>query len=176
VSAIAPDGTVNLSPRECALLVFAESEIVGRWRRDGIDPPDLAVVLSVMREAAARARLARPAHRGVVVVPRVVASGSEGTQSVMTVRDAAERLKVSERAVVKAIHSGRLAGRRVGSGARWEITTESVDRYVPRRSNQVREAEFMSEAEMDAFKRDLLDALDRVERLEVAVRDLAEAS
>jgi excisionase family DNA binding protein len=135
MAVLSADGTVSLSPRECALLVFAESEIVARWRRDGIDPPDLVVVLSMMREAAAKARLARPAHRGVVVVPRVASVGSEGTQSVMTVHEAAERLKVSERAVVKAIHSGRLAGRRVGSGARWEITTESVDGYAPRRSN-----------------------------------------
>lgn len=140
MSVLGPDGTVNLTARECALLVFAEAEIVARWRRDGIDPPDLAAVLAVMREAAARARLARPAHRGVVLVPIVAVSGSEAAESVVTVRDAAERLKVSERAVVKAIHSGRLAGRRVGSGARWEITAESVDRYVPRRDSQTREA------------------------------------
>ena len=176
MAVLAPDGTVSLSPRECALLVFCELEIVARWRRDGIDPPDLLSALAVMREAAAKARLARPAHRGVVpVVPKVAALGSEAAESVLTVRDAAERLKVSERAVVKAIHSGRLCGRRVGSGARWEIAADSVSRYVPRR-NQVREAQPMTEAEMDAFTRDLLDALDRVERLEVAVCDLAVAS
>jgi excisionase family DNA binding protein len=174
VSVLEPDGTVNLTPRECALLVFAESEIVARWRRDGMESPELLAALRVMREAAAVRGLARPAHRGVVVVPKVAALGSEAAESVLTVRDAAERLKVSERAVVKAIHSGRLCGRRVGSGARWEITAESVDRYVPR--SRPSEGEAMTEAEQVAFKRDLLDALDRVERLEVAVRDLAEAS
>ena len=92
----------------------------------------------------------------------------------VTVHEAAERLKVSERAVVKAIHSGRLCGRRVGSGARWEITTESVDRYVPR--SRPSEGEAMTEAEQVAFKRDLLDALDRVDQLEADVRDLAAAS
>ena len=176
MSVLVPDGTVSLSPRECALLVFCESEIVARWRRDGIDPPDLAVVLGVMREAAARARLARPAHRGVVVVPRVAPAGSEAAESVLTVRDAAERLRVSERAVVKAIHSGRLCGRRVGSGARWEITAESVSRYVPRSSNRPGEAEFMSEAEFEAVKAELLDMQADIEQIEADVRDLAVAS
>jgi excisionase family DNA binding protein len=174
MAVLAPDGTVSLSPRECALLVFAESEIVARWRRDGIDPPDLAVVLGVMREAAAKARLARPAHRGAVLVPRVAPVGSEGTQSVMTVRDAAERLRVSERAVVKAIHSGRLCGRRVGSGARWEITAESVDRYVPR--SRPSEGEAMTEAEFQAVKAELLDIQADIEQIEADVRDLAVAS
>jgi excisionase family DNA binding protein len=130
----------------------------------------------MLREVASEARLARPAHRGVVVVPRVAASGSEGTQSVLTVRDAAERLKVSERAVVKAIHSGRLSGRRVGSGARWEITTESVDRYVPRLSIQAREAKTMTQAELEEFVAEILDQMNRLDVLEAAVMDLVEVS
>jgi len=134
MSAVAPDGTVNLTPRECALLVFAESEIVARWRRDGIDPPDLVVVLGVMRESAAKARLARPAHRGVVpVVPRVAPAGSEAAESVvLTVRQAAEQLGITERAVIKAISKGHLDGRQVGRSARWVIEAGSVDRYAPR--------------------------------------------
>ena len=135
MAALLPDGTVNLSPRECALLVFAEAEIVARWRRDGIDPPDLAVVLAVMREAAAKARLARPAHRGAVPVPRVAPAGSEAAQSVLTVHEAAERLGITERAVTKAISKGHLDGRQIDGSRRWEITSASVCRYVPRRSN-----------------------------------------
>jgi excisionase family DNA binding protein len=176
VSVLEPDGSVNLSPRECALLIHVERDILTGWHRDALDPPDLVVVLGVMREAAARARLARPAHRGVVpVVSKVAALGFVTPESVVTVKEAAERLGISEQAVTKAIREGRLSGSRVGRGA-WEISAGSVDKYTSRCSNRPGEAEPMTEAEVEAFKRDLLDALDRVERLESVVRDRAEAS
>jgi excisionase family DNA binding protein len=168
MAALLPDGTVTLSPRECALLVFAESEIVARWRRDGIDPPDLAVALGVMREAAARARLARPAHRGVVVVSQVAPLGFADPELVMTVSEAAERLQISEQAVRRAVREGRLSGSRTGSGA-WEITIESVDGYAPR-SRRVREVETMTDAEVWA---ELLEMQADVEQLEADVRELS---
>ena len=132
MAALLPDGTVNLTARECALLVHVERDVLMGWRRDGIDPPDLAVVLSMMRESAAKARLARPAHRGAVSVPRVASVGSEGTQSVVTVHEAADQLGITERAVTKAISKGHLDGRQVGRSARWVIVAGSVDRYAPR--------------------------------------------
>jgi excisionase family DNA binding protein len=181
VSVRLPDGSVSLSARDCGLLVFAEAEIVARWRRDGIDPPDLAGVLSMMRGVASEARLARPAHRGVAVVSRVAVVGFvAGVSGVLTVKEAAERLHISEQAVRKAIREGRLSGSRVGRGA-WEVGAGSVDEYPARCSDHALRGdlmgdESMTEAELEAFKADALDLLIRVGHLEADVRGLAEAS
>lgn len=137
MAALLEDGSVLLSPLECGLIVIAETGVREWWSRNALWHPDLLPVLAVMRSSAASAALASPPTRGVVpVVPKVAATGSEGTQSVMTVHEAAMRLQISERAVVKAISKGHLkGGRQIDGSRRWEITTESVDGYVPRRSN-----------------------------------------
>jgi len=176
MAVLAPDGTVSLSPRECALLVFAESEIVARWRRDGMESPELLAALRVMREAAASRGMARPAHRGVVpVVSQVAALGFAASESVVmtTVKEAAERLQISQQAVRKAVREGRLSGSRTERGA-WEITIESVDGFTPR--SRPSEGEAMTEAEFQAVKAELLDIQADIEQIEADVRDLAVAS
>ena len=136
MAALLEDGSVLLSPMDCGLIVIAEAGLRAWWSRNALWHPDLLPVLAVMRSSAASAALASPPHRGIVpVVPKVAGSGSEAAESVVTVHEAAMRLQISERAVVKAVHSGRLSGRQADGSRRWEITTESVDGYAPRRSN-----------------------------------------
>jgi excisionase family DNA binding protein len=131
MSAVAPDGSVTLSPLECALILLAESDVVARWRRDGLMPPDLLTALGAMRLGAASAALASPPHKGVLG-PRVPEDGSEATQSEMTVKTAAEVAQVTEHSIRKAIHSGRISGRRIGDGS-WVVAAGSVDQYMARR-------------------------------------------
>jgi hypothetical protein len=176
VSVLGPDGTVNLTPRECALILLAEPEIVGRWRRDGMESPELLAALRVMREAAAVRGLARPAHRGVVpVVSQVATVGFVTPESVAmtTVQAAADKLQISEQAVRKGLREGRLSGSRTERGA-WEITAESVDRYVPR--SRPSEGEPMTDSEFQAVKAELLGMQAEIEQLEADVRELAAAA
>jgi len=135
MAALLEDGSVLLSPLDCGLIVIAETGIREWWSRNSVWHPDLLPTLAVMRSSAARAALASPPHRGVVpVVSSVAALGFVGSGSVVTVKEASERLQVSEQAVRKAVREGRLSGSRTGSGA-WEIDIRSLDAYVPRRSS-----------------------------------------
>ena len=127
---------------EAAWLVHVERDILAGWNRDGITPPGLIELLARMREVAAEAGLARPDRRGSangsVPVPAVAAVGSVPPELMLTAKQAADQLGISERAVTKATSQGHLVGQQVGRGTRWEITKASVDRYAPRRSNQAR--------------------------------------
>ena len=118
------DGSAVLSPLECGLIVIAEADIRSWWSRNSLRHPDLLPTLAVMRSSAAGAALASPPTRGVVpVVPNLARGGSEGA---LSVHEVAEMLKVSDRAVVKALHSGRLSGCQDGS-RRWVVEATSVD-------------------------------------------------
>jgi len=125
MAALLEDGSVLLSPLECGLIVLAESDIRAWWRRNALWHPDLLPVLAVMRASAASAALASPPTRGAMpVVPNLAPAGSEGA---LSVHEASEMLKVSDRAVVKALHAGRLSGRQVDGSRRWAIEAASVE-------------------------------------------------
>jgi excisionase family DNA binding protein len=176
MAALLEDGSVLLTPLDCGLIVIAESGIREWWNRNALIHPDLLPLLAVMRSSAASAALASPPHRGAVpVVSKVAALGFVTSELVVTVKEAAERLGISEQAVTKAIREGRLSGSRVGRGP-WEIGAGSVDKYTSRCSNRPREAEFMSEAEFQAVKVELLELQADIQQIEHDVRDLAAAS
>jgi excisionase family DNA binding protein len=123
----------------CGYLVRSEQDILAGWRRDGLAPPaDLVDALATWRAIAVDARLAArsrtPELAGSGLVPELGAGGSGAAVSWVTAKEAAERLRISERAVTKAIQQGRLSGRRIAGGSRWEVTDASVDRYRPRKA------------------------------------------
>ena len=127
-----------LTDRLCGYLVRSEQDILAGWRRDGLAPPlDLVEALATWRAIAVEARLAAKSGASEPtsseLVPELGDCGSAAAVSWMTVKEAAERLEISERAVTKAIQEGRLSGRRIAGGSRWEVTDASVDRYRPRK-------------------------------------------
>ena len=174
MAALLEDGSVLLTPLDCGLICLTEDDIRAWWRRNAFWHPGLLPVLAVMRSSAANAALVSPPHRGVVpVVPNLARSGSEEALSMMTVHEAAMRLQISERAVVKAISKGHLDGRQIDGSRRWEITSASVGRYVPR--SRPSEGEAMSEADFQAVKAELLELQAEIEQIEADVRGLAVA-
>jgi excisionase family DNA binding protein len=173
VSVVAPDGSVTLTPLESALFLLTEQDVRARWRRDGFIPDEVQAALWAMRTGAAIAHLSDPPHRGVVpVVSQAAAFGFADPELVMTVQEAAKRLEISQQAVRKAARRGHLDGSRTGGA--WEITAESVDRYVPR--SRPSEGEAMTDSEFQAVKAELLDLQAEIEQIEADVRDLAVAS
>lgn len=142
-----PGGLLVLTALECAGFAHVRAELLAGWRRDGIVPPQLVEALASMRAVADEAALGFPAPPGrrgsgggSGAGPKMDCAGSAAPELMLTVRQAAEVAKVSERCIRKAIYSGRLVGRRVGDGSRWSVTAASVDAYAPRQSNQAREA------------------------------------
>jgi len=133
MAAILEDGSVLLSPLECGLIVIAETAVRKWWSRNALWHPDLLPVLAVMRSSAAGAALVSPPHRGIVpVVPNLLAPA--GTEGAVSVHEASEMLKMSDRAVVKALHAGRLSGRQVDGSRRWAIEADSVEALMRRRA------------------------------------------
>jgi len=125
MAALLEDGSVLLTPLDCGLICLTEDDIRAWWRRNALIHPGLLPVLAVMRSSAARAALASPPTRGAMpVVPNLAPAGTEGAVSV---HEASEMLKVSDRAVVKALHAGRLSGRQVDGSRRWAIEAASVE-------------------------------------------------
>ena len=140
MSVLLPGGLIVLDAGESALFAKAKvaRAIVAAWNDDGIVPPGLVSVLAMMREAASEAGMARPGRRGSgggsEVGPKMDGGGSAASELMLTVHEAAEVAKVSERCIRKAIYSGRLAARRVGGGTRWVVTAASVEAYSQRRN------------------------------------------
>lgn len=107
MAVILPGGLLVLTVQESAFCVHAGRDLIACFDRDGLVPPEVTDMLARMREVAAEAGLARPAHRGSgggsVLGPKMDGASSAASELMLTVHAAAEVAKVSERSIRKAI-------------------------------------------------------------------------
>lgn len=119
-------------------IALSGRRILALWETLGGAPglrDDLEALADVARQGAAGSVTGSVA--GSVVVPTLDGSRvGVRASGWMTTRDAAERLKVTSRAVLKARAKGRLTGRQREAHGRWLISVESVEALASMRESR----------------------------------------
>lgn len=133
VQRLEPGAAVVLSARSAAQIALCRRGILATWRDLGGVPAGLVEVLDELAEVARAARMdlggsAAGSAAGSATVPTFDHRDAARESSYVTTRIAAERLGVTERAVVKALRAGRLPGRqRGGVGSRWLVDATALE-------------------------------------------------
>lgn len=144
MSRLGADAAFVLSAPRCRQLAMARNEILAYWQRSGAVPPglreDLDEMVAVAREWEVRVRPAAAPRAGGSnpgANPVRVFDGTSGDAEAVYIemREACERLGMTEAGVRKALSGDRIIGRqRGGPGCKWQIDLESVLRYAATRN------------------------------------------